>query len=375
MADALDPQWSSWRERRVPVRGIHADVAAAGRSSSATVTAIAQHLRLEAEVGAYVAQDAAQPALDRLRANVAGLLGAATDGVAFVESASAALRTLLSVWPIAPGSEVAIAPSEWGPNIATFEAAGMQPVLLPTDDSGVVDVDALGRMLAAGPPALVHLTQVSAHRGLVQPVAQIADVCRGADIPLWVDAAQALAHVDTDTGADAVYATGRKWLCGPRGVGMFAVGESWWPSLRVRHHVLAPSDEPTVRALESRDANIAGRVGLAVAVQELLDDGPTAVAARLAEVGATTRDTLAELDGWSVQPANGSAITTIEPRSGQDVVLTRERLLDRHGILTTASLPVRAPMDSARPCLRFSPHVDWSSRQRDALLSALYTEG
>jgi pyridoxal 5-phosphate dependent beta-lyase len=48
-----------------------------------------------------------------------------------------------------------------------------------------------------------------------------------AGVPLWVDAAQALGHVDTARGADAVYATSRKWLTGPRGVGLLAVTEPW----------------------------------------------------------------------------------------------------------------------------------------------------
>ena len=224
-------------------------------------------------MGAYIAQAAAAPTLEGLRADVAGLFGVAVDGVAFVESATAALRALLAAWPLAPGGEVAVAPSEWGPNLAAFDAAGLRPVLLATDDYGVIDLDQLRGRLAAARPALVHVTQVAAHRGLVQPVARIAAVCRDAGIPLWVDAAQALGHVATDVDADAAYATGRKWLCGPRGVGMLAIDERAWPGLRVRHHVLAPNDEPTVRALESDDANVAGRVGLAVAVRELLDDG------------------------------------------------------------------------------------------------------
>ena len=43
----------------------------------------------------------------------------------------------------------------------------------------------------------------------------------------------------------------------------------------------------------------------------------------------------------------------------------RARLLAEHGILTTASLPIRAPRDMATPLLRISPHVDCTA---DALL-------
>ena len=77
------------------------------------------------------------------------------------------------------------------------------------------------------PPAAVHLTQVTSHRALVQPAAAAAAICRAAGVPLWVDAAQALGHVDTAWGADAIYGTSRKWLTGPRGVGVLGVAAQW----------------------------------------------------------------------------------------------------------------------------------------------------
>jgi len=67
--------------------------------------------------------------------------------------------------------------------------------------TGAVDLAALERMLAGARPAFVHLTQFTSHRGLVQPVAEAAALCRAAGVPLWVDAAQALGHVDTACGA------------------------------------------------------------------------------------------------------------------------------------------------------------------------------
>src|SRR5262249_37158505 len=66
-------------------------------------------------------------------------------------------------------------------------------------------------------------------------------------------------------GADVIYATSRKWLTGPRGVGMLGVAEPWWGSLKVRIPAML-GDAPPVRALESDEANEAGRVGLAEAV-------------------------------------------------------------------------------------------------------------
>ena len=53
-----------WRAARPPVAGLHLDSAACSRQSLAVIDATAQHARNEAEVGGYVAAEAATPALD-----------------------------------------------------------------------------------------------------------------------------------------------------------------------------------------------------------------------------------------------------------------------------------------------------------------------
>ena len=55
-----------------------------------------------------------------------------------------------------------------------------------------------------------------------------------------------------------------------------------------------------MRHLESHEANVAGRVGFAVALDEHVTLGPAAVRQRLAEVGRLTRQALAGTAGWEV---------------------------------------------------------------------------
>jgi pyridoxal 5-phosphate dependent beta-lyase len=364
-------EWAAWRQRRPEFRGIHLDSAAAGRSSLAVLEAVAAHARLESEVGGYVAADQAEPAIEHARATLARLLGMPADGLAFVTSGHAALIALLDIWPIQPGDTIGVPPSEWGPNRQVLEGHGLRLVDLPVDGSGHIDLDGLEQLLRASPPAVVHLTQVAAHRGLVQPVAEAATICRAAGVPLWVDAAQALGHVDTDCGADAIFATSRKWLTGPRGVGLLAVAQPWWSRVRFERPALA-ADGPVMRWVEWGEAHVAGRVGLGVAVEEFLADGPSRIWARLADVGAMTRAELADLPGWRVLGSDDPCSTTaLEPTDGQDVAATRQRLLAEHGILTTASQPVRAPRDMRIATLRVSPHVDGTPEDLRRLRAAL----
>jgi pyridoxal 5-phosphate dependent beta-lyase len=373
----LAQPWSAWAARRPEFHGSHLNSAAAGRNSSAVLQAVADHALLEAQVGAYVAEEAAQPVLEAGRAQLADLLGVPADGVAFVEHASAGLAAVLAAWPLREGAAVGVVASEWGPNLEALTARGLSLIELPTDGDGVLDLDALQRILASSPPAVVHLTQVAAHRGLVQPVADAAALCCAAGVPLWVDAAQALGHVDTASGADVLYTTGRKWMCAPRGVGVLAVAQRWWDALRVKGSAMAPAQWPVVRHLESHDAHIAGRVGLCTALHEHIRSGPATVWRRLDEVGRLTRDTLADLPGWQVVAArDGSgAITALRPTAGQDVQAVSATLLAHDRILTTASLPSRAPREMTTPLLRIAPHVDCTSGQLAALRGALSSAG
>ena len=378
-ADRLAEPWRRWHRQRRPAQVLHLDSAAAGRSSTATLRAAAAHAEREAEVGAYVAEAEVQPVLDAGRAGLARLLGVRPEGVAFVESASAALEALLVSWPLQPGDTVAVLPSEWGPNLAAFGHHGLRLAELAACGDGTLDLDRLQALLAASPPAFVHLTQVASHRCLIQPVAEAAALCRAAGVPLWVDAAQALGHVDTACGADVLYATSRKWLTGPRGVGVLAVSDRWWDTLQVRTSPLAvgsaPPGTPPVRLLESHEANVPGRVGLATAVREYLDTRAAAgmVAAgrgRRADRGSTRRP--ARLG--RARPGGGSsAITALRATAGQDIGDTRARLLAGHGIVTTAQIPARAPREMTEPLLRISPHVDCTPEDlgllRDALLA------
>lgn len=336
--------------------------------------AVAEHLHRESEAGAYVAEAEAATTIDAGRAQLGALLGVPADGVAFVESAIAALHSLLTSWPLPAQASVAVAPSEWGPNLRAFRMHGLELRQLAVDGNGHIDIDALRNQLATRPPSLVHLSLVAAHRGLIQPVDDIVTLCRAASVPVWVDAAQALGHVEAASTADAVFATSRKWLCGPRGVGVLGVAAQWWPRLRVEPLALQP-DGPVVARLESDEANVAGRLGLCVAVQDYLSRGPAVVQRRLAEIGTLAHEALSAVPGWRLVPSTAAsgAIIALQPTDGQDVTAERHRLLVDHHILVTASQPARAPLEMTSPSLRISPHVDLTGTQLEALTGELAT--
>ena len=361
-----------WRAARPKVAGLHLDSAACSRQSFAVIDAAAQHARHEAEVGGYVAAEAVAPVLDAGRAAVGALTGLGGSDVVFTTGSNNALDILLSSW--AGERTVACLPGEYGPNLAVMAANRFQVSTLPADDLGRLAVEDAARRLADDPPALVHLTPLASHRGVVQPLAEVAEVCRDLGLPLVVDAAQALGHLDCAVGAAAIYSSARKWLAGPRGVGVLAIR----PELAQRLRPRLPPPEwglgiPVMQSLELGEANVAARVGYSVALGEHLAAGPGQIRDRLAQLGRTTRTALADVKGWRVVEPLGepTAITTLAPTDGADPQRVRAWLIAERGIVTTYAEVQRAPFEMTAPVLRVSPHVDTSAEDLDQFAEAL----
>jgi pyridoxal 5-phosphate dependent beta-lyase len=362
---------AAWRSARPRPAGRHLDSAASSRQSHRALEAAAHHARHEAELGGYVAEAAAEDLLQQGRSVLGGLVGMAAADVAFVESAQAALVALLTGWRLPAESRVACVPGEYAPNVVQLRAFGLRPEPLPVDGDGRADLAAVERLLRRDPPRVVHLTHIGSHRGVLQPARQVADLCRAAGVPLVLDAAQSLGHTDTDVGADVVYSTSRKWLAGPRGVGVLFVR----PALAAELTPVLPEPEgvPPLRAFESGEAHVAGRIGLIVAVGEHIAAGPDRVRERLAALGRAARQVVGGVGGWQVvEPADElTATTTLRPPAGTDVFATRARLLTEHGIVTSAIGPERAPGEMTGPVLRLSPHLDATLDDLEALAAAL----
>lgn len=351
-----------WRAARPRAAGLHLDSAACSRQSLAAMEAATAHALHESEVGGYVAAESAAAVLDAGRAAVAALCGRHDAEVVFTTGSLNALDLLLGAWP-RDSRSLACLPGEYGPNLAVMEAHGFEVRQLPALDDGRLAIDEAAFRLEENPPDLLHLTPVASHRGIVQPLEMVARLCRELGVPLVVDAAQALGQIDCAVSADAIYSSSRKWLAGPRGVGVLAVR----PELMDRLTPRLPAP------LGFGEANIAARVGFSVALGEHLACGPENVRARLAELGAIARGLLTDVDGWVVveEIEEPSAITTLAPLDGAEPEEIRGWLLAERRILTTCAGVARAPMELTAPVLRISPHVDTTSDELEAFAEAL----
>lgn len=348
-----------WRAARPPVAGVHVDSAACSRQSFAAIEISARHARHEAEVGGYLAAEAAAPALEAGRAAVRALTGMPESDVVLTTGSHNALDILLREWT--GDRTLACLPGEFGPNLLLMATHGFEVRTLPVDGSGRIDLDAAALALEANPPPLVHFTILGSHSGIVQPAQSMAALCGELGVPIVVDAAQGFGHLDcAGIGADALYSSARKWSAGPRGVGMLAVRTGWL-------------SESAMLRDSYGEKNVGLHLGFAVALGELLAMGAPRVQAALREVGIATREALAQVPGWSVVEAvdEPSALTTLYPPDGVDPAAVRARLIAEHSIVTTYLGLERAPWEMTRPALRVSPHVDVTDTELETLAEAL----
>ncbi len=175
----------------------------------------------------HAAGRAARKAVEDARETIADLYGGDPKGLTFTSGATEADNLALfgaAEALRAKGNRVVVSAVE---HPAVLEAAehltkgGFEAVLAPVDSDGRVDVAALERLLTPG-TILVSVMAANNEVGTIQPVAEIAELCRSRKIVFHCDAAQAAGKVAFKFGADLVTISSHK-MHGPRGAGALYV--------------------------------------------------------------------------------------------------------------------------------------------------------
>ena len=152
-------------------------------------------------------------------------------------------------------------------------AAAPGAEIIPVTAEGVVDLAALGELLARGArPALVSVMLANNETGVIQPVAEAAALAHARGALLHCDAVQAAGKMAVDMdrlGADLLSLSAHK-LGGPKGVGALAVRDG----VSVRAGLRGGGQE---RGRRAGTENVAGIAGFAAAAG-LAGDGLAAFA-------------------------------------------------------------------------------------------------
>jgi cysteine desulfurase len=139
---------------------------------------------------------------------------------------------------------------------------GGEPIWLPLDSNGVVDVDTLQLLLAqrAREIALVTLMWVNNETGVMQPVARVGEMCRAHGVRFHTDATQAVGKLAIDVAAlpiDLLTFSAHKFH-GPKGIGGLYVARG----VKVEPQVIGGPQE---RERRGGTENVPGIIGMGAA--------------------------------------------------------------------------------------------------------------
>ncbi|HEX2737054.1 MAG TPA: aminotransferase class V-fold PLP-dependent enzyme, partial [Acidimicrobiia bacterium] len=208
-------------------RVAHFNNAGASLAPDPVLGRVVGHLQLEAQVGGYEAEMRRADELAAVYTSIARLVGAETDEIALADSATTAWNNVFYALAatFSAGDRILTSRAEYGSNvIALLQMAGHTGArieIIPDDEHGQVSVDALSELVDER-VKLVAITHVPTQGGLVNPVVEIGRVVRDTDAVYLVDACQSVGQLAIDVGeigCDALSATGRKYVRGPRGTG------------------------------------------------------------------------------------------------------------------------------------------------------------
>lgn len=214
--------------------------------------------------------------LEAARERLAALLDLDAERILFTSGATESNNTLFAGLArcLAPDAAVAISAIEH-PSVREAARAWLgraRVVEIPVNNEGLVTVPALERIIATHAPACVSIMAANNESGVLQPIAQLAAVCRSHRIPLHSDAAQWLGKLPAKGLAVCDYLTASAHkFGGPKGAGflVLAHAEETFPLLHG-----GPQENQRRAGTENYPA-----IEAMVAALEVLEPRLTAVAA------------------------------------------------------------------------------------------------
>lgn len=367
----------------------HFNHAGASLMPRVVVDTVVNFVRREAAIGGYEAADEAEERLESVYGSIARLIGAGVEEIAVVENATRGWDMAFYAIPFRQGDRILTSMAEYSSNVIAFlqmAERGVSVEVVPNDEHGQIDVEALGRMLDER-VRVVAISHMPTNGGLVQPAAAVGRLAREAGAIYVLDACQTAGQMPIDVaeiGCDVLSATSRKFLRGPRGMGFLyarrgLIAELVPPLLDLHAATWTARDRyelrPDARRVENWECNVAAKLGMGVAIDYALELGLDRIWARIVERAARLRSRLGEIPGVRVLDlgaVKGRIVTfAVEGVAAKEV----ERVLKERSInvVTSSVFSTRYDMEARglTEIVRASVHYLTTDEEIEALVEAV----
>jgi cysteine desulfurase/selenocysteine lyase len=263
----------------------------------------------------HLLSERATRAYEAARGRVQHLLNAKESReIVFTRGCTEAINLVAQSWGrvnLRPGDEVLLTWMEHHSNIVPWqlvcEQTGARVRAVPITDAGEVDLGAFEAALD-GPVKFASFIHVSNALGTVNPVARMTAMAHARGIPVLVDGAQAVPHVEVDVQAIGCdfYAFSAHKMYGPTGIGALygraALLERMPPYQGGGDMIASVTFERTTYntlpyKFEAGTPNIAGVVGFGAAVEYLAGFDRGAIAAHEHDLLVYATEKLHEIGG------------------------------------------------------------------------------
>lgn len=339
---------------------LHFNNAGAALMPTPVLDAVTEHLLLESQIGGYEAAALAESRIASFYPTVAKLINAKATEIAFIENATRAWDMVFYSLRFQPGDKIITAEAEYASNYIAFlqvaKQTGAKIEVIPNDATGQLSLQALQDRIDSK-TKLIAITHVPTQGGLINPAEEVGKIANRAGIFYLLDATQSVGQMPIDVeriGCDALCATGRKFLRGPRGTGFLYVREqilkeleppfldlhaAKWTSMN------SYSMMPDARRFETWETSYANKIGLTAAVEYALEWGLDSIWARILELSMNLRKQLAAIPGITLEDLGKNKcgiVTFISERLDPQAICLKLR---EHKVNVSVSLQEYARLD------------------------------
>jgi cysteine desulfurase/selenocysteine lyase len=295
---------------------IHFNNAGSSLVTTATLNTQIDYLKEEFMNGGYETAAKYSAQINEFYTELAQLIGADSDEIAYTESATVAWERAFFSISFNPNDEILCDSTTYASSYIAYKQAeqrfGTKTIIVPANNYGEIDLDALNELIN-NKSRLISITHMPSHNGLVNPAEEIGKIAIKHNLIYLLDACQSVGQYPIDVRkiqCDFLSTTGRKFLRGPRGTGFLFASkrriEEFTPlSLDLHSAEWTSKDQISIKKdakkFETWESNLAAKMGLTNAVKQLRALGIDMIWARVTDLADYLRLELNKIEGLIIQ--------------------------------------------------------------------------